>query len=249
MSTGAARWEKLCERSVMIDSQKNIVTCIQEHVGLPGASGRLGKARCWCRQPGCAEELGEVEIAFQGRAGVVWGTDPESRYHVDVSCEEFKYAPVPALSAAQLQQSLNWAKSRGITFRALAATWFNAAHETLSLTLADARSFIAAKSQIQCFLHEWLGLSIDIVIVKSPDSPLIPGLVLPNGVPSLSHHTPDLVRCRPRSRRHPENDDLPLHLAQSSAPHPYGPLPMLICRSCVGFGVLMLWKGCKYSCG
>lgn len=92
----------------MIDSQKNIVTCIQEHAGLPGASGRLGKARCWCRQPGCAEELGEVEIAFLGRGGVVWGADPESRYHVDVDCEEFKYAPVPALSAAQLQQSLNW---------------------------------------------------------------------------------------------------------------------------------------------
>lgn len=106
MSTGAARLEKLCERSVMIDSQKNIVTCIQEHAGLPGASGRLGKARCWCRQPGCAEELGEVEIAFLGRGGVVWGADPESRYHVDVNCEELKYAPVPALSAAQLQQSL-----------------------------------------------------------------------------------------------------------------------------------------------
>lgn len=141
------------------------------------------------------------------------------------------------------------AKSRGITFHALAARWFNAVHETLSLTSADARSFIAAKSQIQCFLHECLGLSIDIVIAKSQDSPLIPGLVPPNGVPNLSHHTPDLVRCRPRSRHHPENDDLPLHLAQSSAPHLYGPLPVLICRSCVGFGILMLWKGCKYSCG
>lgn len=67
VSTGAARLETLCERSVMIDAQKNIVTCIQEHAGLPGASGRLGKARCWCRQPGCAEQLvnwGKLKLHF-----------------------------------------------------------------------------------------------------------------------------------------------------------------------------------------
>lgn len=88
----------------MIDSQKNIVS----HA-FKSTPGYRGRAVDWVKPGAGVASLGVRRNwgkSFLGRGGVVWGADPESRYHVDVNCEEFKYAPVPALSAAQLQQSL-----------------------------------------------------------------------------------------------------------------------------------------------